>query len=164
MEDVAEKVIKSVLVSTLTLAGLLYWLLPKTNLAKHFKMNETLFVLTYVIGVIFGAVGLFVTFAWPQLIVGLHLWELILIPFVLVYTHWAIIARAANTTDILDEKQTYDVSNSAAVTWAVSIPAMVVLFILYEKGILSGVIWFPSYLFATLLIYSASTLFYFRKA
>jgi len=163
MEEIIEKIIKFILVLTFVIAGLLYWLLPKTKLAKHFKMNETLFVATNVIGIICGIIGLVVTLVWPQFIVEMHLWELILIPFVIIHVYWAIIMKTRKTLDVLDEKQEYDMTKAAAITWGLSIPAMVFLFILYDKEILSGIAWFPYYLFTALLIFSATTLFSFKK-
>ena len=164
MEGLTEKIIKLILVLVLVIAGLAFWLLPKTRLAKRFRVNETLFIVTNIIGMICGAIGLVVTFVWPQFIVELHLWELILIPFVLVYVYWDIIRRAQKTSNLLDEKQVFDMTHAGAATWSLSIPAMVFLFILYEKKVVSGIVWFPFYLFTSLLIFSTITLFSFRKA
>lgn len=164
MEETIEKVVKLILVLILVLAGLLYWLLPKTRLAKYLKMNEALFVITNIIGMIFGVLGLGVTFVWPRFIVELHLWELIVTPFVLVYVYWALIMRIRKTSEIVDEKQDYNMTKAGAVTMAFSIPAMAFMFILYYNEIFDGPIWFPYYFFVTILIFSCSTLFYFKKA
>lgn len=158
-----EKFIKLFLVIILLMAGLSYWLLPKTKLSKHFKMNETLFVITTIIGMICGVIGLVVTFIWPQTIVEGHLWEIIVMPFVLVSIYWLIIMKIEKTSIIHDEKQIFNMTSAAAVTWVYSIPLMVFMFILYERGVLNGIIWFPYYFFVTLLIYSACTLYYFKK-
>ena len=159
-----EIIIKIALVVILLIAGLSYWLLPKTKLARHLKMNETIFVFTTIIGMICGVLGLIVTINWPQFIMELHLWEVILMPFVLVNVYWAMIMKIRKTPAILDEKQILNMTNAAAVTFKFSIPLMVILFILYDLEVLSGIIFFPYYFFIALLFYSASTLFYFRKA
>jgi hypothetical protein len=165
MEDVlAEKIIKLALAILVIAAALAFWLLPKTKIARKFKMSEALFMLTNIIGMICGAAGLLVTFAWSGLIVEYHLWEIILMPFVLIYVYWGIIMRTGKSLAILDEKQSLNMASAAAMTWSISIPAMAFLFILYYQNILQGMLWFPYYFFVTLLIFSASTLFYFKKA
>ena len=163
MEGMTEKIIKLILVLILVMAGLFFWFLPKTRLAKRFKANETLFIVTNIIGMICGVIGLVVTFVWPRFIVELHLWELILIPFVLVYVYWGIIMRVQKSSSLLDEKQVFDMTNAGAATWVLSIPAMAILFILYERSIISGIVWFPCYLFSMLLFFSTITLFTFKR-
>lgn len=163
MESHIEKIIKLALVIIIALAILLYWLLPKTRLAKYFKMNERLFVITNIIGVTCGIIGLLVTFIWPQFIVELHLWELIVTPFVLMYIYWLLIIRIKKTAEFIDEKQDYNMTTAGAITMAFSIPAMVMMFMLYYNKILDGPIWFPYYFFVTLLLFSGTTLVLFRK-
>ncbi|MFQ5772537.1 MAG: hypothetical protein ACE5HX_18515 [bacterium] len=158
-----ENVIKILLVSLLLIAGFLYWLLPKTKFVKHCKMNETLFVFTCVIGIICGVIGLLVTFVWPQFIVELHLWELIIMPFVLIWIYWGMIIRVRKTTEIIDEKQNLDMTRAAATTWIISIPALAFMFILYEESIMAGTVWFPYFFFMSLFVFSLSLLFFFRK-
>ena len=159
-----EAIIKISILAILFLAGLAYWLLPKSAFAQRLQMNESLFVLTSVVGIFCGAVGLVVTLAWPQYIIDLHLWELILIPFILLNVYWAIIMRVRKSAEILDEKQSFNMTTAAALTWALSIPPMTLMFILYENRVFSGSIWFPFYFFLTLLLFSVTTLFFFKKA
>ncbi len=159
-----EIIIKLGLVLTLLIAALFYWLLPKTKLAKRLEMSKSLFVITTVVGMICGVLGLIVTIAWPQFINELHLWEIILMPFVLINVYWAMIMKIKKTSIIIDEKQILNMTNAAAVTFAFSVPLMVGLFSLYEREILNGIIFFPYYFFMTIFLYSASTLFYFKRA
>jgi len=159
-----EIIIKLGLVLTLLIAALFYWLLPKTKFAGQLEMSESLFVVTTVVGMICGGLGLFVTIAWPQFITELHLWEIILMPLVLINVYWAMIMKIKKTSAILDEKQILNMTNAAAVTFVFSIPLMVVLFSLYEQKVLDGIIFFPYYFFMTILLYSSSTLFYFKRA
>ena len=163
METQIEKIIKLALVLILIIAGFLYWLLPKTKLAKHLIISEKLFIFTNIIGVICGIVGLVVTFVLPQFIVELHLWELIVTPFVLAYIYWLMIIRIRKTSEIVDEKQDYNMTKAGALTMAFSIPAMVIMFMLYYNKILDGPIWFPYYFFVTLMFFSGTTLFLFKK-
>lgn len=163
-KTMVEKVIKLVLVLILVLAALLYWLLPKTKLAKHFKMNDTLFVITCIIGMICGISGLAVTFVWQQLVIETHLFEFILIPLALIYVYWAIIMKIRKTSDMLDEKQIYNMTRAAATTLMGATCVMLLMyFVSYQKIFaLEGKVWFLFYFFVTLLFYSASTLFYFK--
>ncbi len=163
MESQIEKIIKLILVFIIALAIVLYWLLPKTRLAKYFKMNERLFVITNIIGVTCGIIGLVVTFILPQFIVELHLWEIIVTPFALMYIYWLLIIRIKKTAQVLDEKQDYNMTQAGAITMALSIPAMVIMFTLYYNKVFDGPIWFPYYFFVTLLFFSGTTLFLFRK-
>ena len=163
MESHIEKIIKLALVIIIAVAILLCWLLPKTKLAKYFKMNERLFVITNVIGVICGIVGLVVTFIFPQFIVELHLWEVIITPFALMYIYWLLIIKIRKTTEVLDEKQDYNMTKAGAITMALSIPAMVIMFFFYYNKVFDGPIWFPYYFFVILLFFSGTTLFLFKK-
>ena len=159
-----ETIIKISILAILLLAGLLYWLLPKSAFAQRLHMSESVFTLTSLVGLLCGAIGLVVTLVWPQYIINLHLWELILIPFVLLNVYWAIIMKIQRSAEILDEKQSFNMATAAGLTWALSIPAMVLMFILYENGIFNGSIWFPYYFFVTLLLFSGFTLYFFKKA
>ena len=163
METQFEKIIKLILVVIVALGIVLFVVLPKTRLAKKFKMNEKLFLITNIIGVVCGMVGLAMTFIFPQSIVELHLWELIIMPFALVYGYWLLIIRIRKTSEIVDEKQDYNMTKAGAITMAFSIPAMVIMFQLYNNKVFDGPIWFPYYFFVTLLLFSGTTLFLFKK-
>jgi hypothetical protein len=163
MEFLIEKIIKFTLVFILLAAGLLYWLLPKTKIVKKIKMNESLFILTNIIGIICGATGLLVTFIWPKYVIELHLWELIVIPFALVYIYWGVIVRKLKTKDIIDEKQDFDMTKAGAFTMAFSIFAMTILFVLYSDQIIEGLIWYPYFFFSTILVFSSGTLYFFKR-
>jgi len=163
MESNLEKAIKVTLLIVVILGIAIYWLLPKTRLAKRLKMSETLFIITNIIGVSCGIIGLVVTFLFPQLIVEIHLWELIVAPFALIYIYWAMIMRIRKTAAIVDEKQDYNMTKAAAITMAFSIPAMVIMFMFYYNKIFTGPIWFPYYFFVTLLLFSGSTLYLFKQ-
>jgi hypothetical protein len=164
METKFEMIIKLILVIIMVLGIVCYFLLPKTRLAKKFKMNEKLFIFTNIVSVICGIVGLVTTFIVPQLIVEFHLWELIVTPFALIYLYWLIIIKIRKTSGILDEKQNSDMEKAGAITMAFSIPMMVIMFWLYTNKIFNGPIWFPYYFFVIIVLFSGSTLFLFKKA
>jgi hypothetical protein len=164
MESVFEKTAKLALVVVVGLAFLLYWIVPKLALAHRLRMNETLFMLTNILGAVCGALGLAATFIWPDAIVELHLWELIIVPWVLIQVYWLIILRIRKSDPIVDEKQEFDMSQAAGLTMALTILAMALLFTLFSRGVLAGLTWFPYYLFTTVLCFSASTIYYFKRA
>lgn len=159
----AESIIKLTLVIILLLAGILYWLIPKTGISRYLKMNEPLFIISHIIGLICGLIGLSITFAFPHRIIELHLWELIVIPFVLINVYWSMVEKHRSAEEIFDEKQTSDLTSAAAFSCAISIPAMTALFILFQNNQFSGLVWFPFYMFITLSVYSAAALYYFKR-
>ena len=157
-----EIMIKIILGTILIFAGLLFWLIPKLKISKKLVMNDKVYILTQIIGIFSGIVGLFITFIYTKSIIELHLWELIVMPYVIIQVYWLVVERIRRTDKIVDEKQDYDMTKSAGITLGLSIPAMVLIFILYENQILSGIIWFPYYLFVTILFFSSSILFLFK--
>jgi hypothetical protein len=163
MEPQIEKIIKLILGLFIIIAGLSYWLIPKSKLGSRFQMNEYVFIISQAIGILCGLAGLFLTFIYPQKIIKFHLWELLIIPYFLIFVYWLIVMKIRKSTEIVDEKQEYDMGRGDGITFGISIPAMVIMFILYQNEIVNGLIWFPFYIFVTILIYSSSTLFFFKK-
>ena len=143
MEHQIEQLIKFSLFFIVVIALLLFWLIPKTNFARRFKMSTKIFILTQIVGVLCGMTGLIVTFVWPHLIVEMHLWELIVLPFALMYAFWGLIIRIRKNAEIIDEKQDFDMSIAGALTMALTIPAMVVMFILDSHNMVQELLWFP---------------------
>jgi hypothetical protein len=154
---------KLVLLGFVILAGLAIWLLPKTRLVSGRQISERLFVITYAVGACCGAAGLVVLFAWPGRVREWHLWELSLIPLVLLYAYWLAVMRKARSSQVMDEKQDADMSKAGALAWGLSIPAMMLAFQLYEAGLFDPALWFPYYILVTLLLHSAGTLYYFKR-
>jgi uncharacterized protein YjeT (DUF2065 family) len=163
MEPQIEKLIKLALVLVIIIAGLSYWLIPKSKLGSKFQMNEYVFIITQSIGILCGVAGLFLTFIYPQKIIEFHLWELLIIPYFLIYVYCLIVMKIRKSTEIVDEKQEYDMGRAGGITFGISMPAMVIMFILYQNGIVNGLIWFPFYIFITILIYSSAILFCYKK-
>ncbi len=163
MQSEIESAIKLVLVALLVVAGAAVWVLPRTRLVAARTVGDTLFVVTAMVGIACGAIGLGVLFAWPQRVLEWHLWELAAMPLVLLYAYWLAIMRRAGTGQVLDEKQDADMTRAGALTWAISIPAMCVAFVLPDASLFDAGRWFPCYLFVTLLVFSATTLYYFRR-
>jgi hypothetical protein len=154
---------KLVLLVLLLLAGLAVWLLPKTRLVPGRRIGERFFVVTYVVGAVCGGAGLMVLFTWPGRVREWHLWELTVMPLVLVYAYWIAVMRKARTSEVVDEKQDSDMTKAGALAWGLSMPAMLLAFILYEAGLFDPALWFPYYLLVTLLFHSVGTLYLFKR-
>ncbi len=154
---------KLALLSLLTLAGLAVWLLPKTRLVSGRLISEKLFVLTYTVGALCAAAGLAALFIWPGRVHEWHLWELSVAPLVLVYAYWLAVMRKTGTSPVMDEKQDADLTKAGGVAWGLSIPAMLLAFLLSEAGLFSPALWFPYYILATLFLHSLATLYYFKR-
>jgi hypothetical protein len=152
-----------ILVVVLVLAGLAIWLLPKTRLLKRQQISEAAFLTTCVVGILCGVTGLVATFAWPERVLEWHLWEVMAMPLVLAYVYWLLVMRKAGTGAVLDEKQEMDMVHAGSFTFALSIPSMMVASVLHDKGFLDVMVWFPYYLFVTLLIFSATALYRFKR-
>lgn len=168
-ETIYEKIFKLSAFLMVMLAIIMYWVLPNTRIAKHFKMNESLFVASHILGMVCGAFGLAATFLWQKMVVKAHLFEFIVILFGLIFVYWAMILRARKSveiSDILDEKQIGNIMRAAAATLLMVTCVMLIMYFIswHRVFVLEGKIWFLCYFFMALLIYSVSTLYYFKKA
>ena len=164
MQSTTESVIKLVAVSLLLLAGLAVWLLPKTRLVKQRHIGERAFVAHQIIGMVCGACGLVVLFAWPQRALELHLWESAVMPYALVYFYWLVVMRRARTTDVTDEKQSSNMAAAAGIALGPLTVAMLVAFLLQENGLFLPSLWYPYFLLVMVLCLSTCTLVVFRRA
>lgn len=168
-DTIQEKIFKISAFFMVILALIMFWVLPNTKLAKHLKMNESLFTWSHILGAICGATGLIATLFWGNMVVETHFFEFIVILFGLIFMYWHIVLKAKKTTEvsrILDEKQIDNIMRAAGGTLFIVTCIMVLMyFISYHHAFtLEGKIWFLFYFFLTLLIYSGSTLYYFKKA
>ncbi len=161
-----ESIIKIIIVVVLLLTALCYWLIPKTKFAQKMKMTVSIFITTNIVGIVCGIFGLIGIFMWNELIIKLHLWELIVMPYVLVWVYWLIIIRIKKTSEIVDEKQEWDMSQAAGSTIAGTILIFAFMFNLSYSDIyqLNNGMWFPFYLFTTIFLYSLSTLLFFKRS
>lgn len=147
----------------LVIAGILYLIIPKTKLAQHLKMNETLYIIINVLGIVFGGLGLASMFMFDPLLVRSVLWKLIILPYALFWIYIAIIMRIHRSTEIYDEKQNFDMTQGAGITLGVMIYFMtVVISPLVQSGLLSSMLLMPCYIFSTIFFFSIATLFIFK--
>ncbi len=154
---------KVVLLAMLILGSMAVWLLPKTRLVSGRQIGERLFMLTFEVGALCAACGLAVLFVWPGRVREWHLWEISVLPLVLVYMYWLAVMRKARTSHVLDEKQDANMAKAGALASGLSVPAMLIAFCLYEAGRFDAALWFPYYLFVMLLLYSLGTIYYFKR-
>ena len=160
-----EKIFKLSAFFMVMLALIFYWVLPNTRLGQYFKMNESLFVVTNILGIIFGLGGLMTVFFWREMMREAYIFECIIILFGLIYVYWAMIMKSKKTvkaSDILDEKQIDDMTRAASSTLAISTGLLLILY-LHNALLMDGRTWFLFYFFTVLLVYSTSTLYHFKK-
>jgi hypothetical protein len=169
LPSVAERAVKWSTFFLLVAVMTLYWVLPKTKLAKRLKMHEGLFVLSCAVGMVCGGVGLIATYKWQEFVMTSHLFEFILVLYSLIYVYWAMILKSWKTADvskILDEKQIVDLNKAVAFSWLIS-TCLMIYFLLFTPSlipiVLNGKTLALFYIFANMFIISASTLYYFKR-
>jgi len=144
--------------------------------ASGLVVDEALFEATQWVGIVCGMTGVaFTVYAYAVLgDAALKSWltwlmlfycAVIIIPWLALVVYW--IFRLATKTDrtVYDEKQRHDLAFSGMVTWLSSIPLMAVIMIINfgDESRATAHLWFPFYLFASLLIFSATLLTRFRR-
>ena len=163
MNSTIETLSKLVVLVMLALGGLAVWLLPRTKFISGRQIGERLFLITFVVGAFCGAAGLALLFALPDRVLDWHLWELSVLPLVLLYAYWFAVMRRARSLQVLDEKQDDNMARAGTLAWALSVPAMLLVFLLYQAGRFDPALWFPYYILTTLLLHSLGTLYYFKR-
>ncbi|MFW6140548.1 MAG: hypothetical protein ACOC5S_04255 [Acidobacteriota bacterium] len=167
-ESVYEKIFKISAFFMIALALIMYWMLPNTKVAKYFKTNESLFIASHILGMVCGIIGLTATLLWKETVIKIHLFEFMVVLFGLIFVYWAIILKArksAKISDIIDEKQRDNIKGSAALSLFVVTGIMLIMYFIsyHQVFVLEGKVWFLFYFFMTLIIYSGSTLYCFKK-
>ena len=140
----------------------MYWIIQKTALKRYLKFNETIFSLLQILGAFFGFVGLLLTILWPTYIMASDLWQILLLPFLIIQMYWQLIKKMSKERDLLDEKQLADMKNASSITLFLSIIGMIILYVAFKENQLSGLVWFPFYLFFVNFIYSITSFLNYR--
>jgi hypothetical protein len=143
------------------------------DVSKFLIINESVFVIMNIIGLICGGIGLAVTYLLSYINTPPVLWNYIILPvcFIIILPYAAIIFfRFTNTlnkvdSNTFDEKQKLDLYKSGISTWLVSLPCMLIVFMLYYLNVpgFTGLVWFPYFLFISLLLFSGQVLYFFKK-
>ncbi len=155
--------IKGVLAGILVVMALLFWLVPRLRISRTLNMTERVFIVLNGVGIALGTLGLVVSLVWPERILERHYFELILLPLAAFYLYTALIGRIQGNQALYDEKQTLNMTQAAAVTWPASIGVVFMLYALYQEGVVTGPLFFPVFIFFSFTVYSASTLYFFRR-
>lgn len=146
------------------------------NAVSKSVADETVFEATQYVGIVCGIIGIaFTTYAYITLkdfamknwLVWLLMFYclIIMLPYFIVIVYWIFRLNRKTTLTIYDEKQKQDIALSGMTAWLASILVMTVLFLFsFGKPASATVfLWFPVFVFTTLLVFSVSVLLRFRK-
>lgn len=145
----------------------------KNGAPEFAAKDEVLFLTVHQIGVFAAVIGLvfigaLYCFGKPsaEYINGLLLLLsiVVLLPYAVAVLYWLFTKRRTKIKEWYDEKQYIDILRGSLVALIVSVFVIMVMFFMSILGLIKSetVIWFPVYLFVTLLVFSGSTL-YFSK-
>lgn len=139
-------------------------------------VDEALFEATQWVGIVCGLTGVaFTVYAYAVLgddaLKSWLTWLLlfccaaIIMPWLGLVIYWLIRLAAKTDRTVYDEKQRLDLAFSGMVTWLSSIPLMAVIMIINfgNESTATVHLWFPFYLFISLLIFSATLLTRYRR-
>ena len=151
----------------LLVIGLTLFALRKPHAEAALDKGGPIFTLAQFMGILSGFLGLFLTFSLMarQVPTG-RLWVyapfylMFLFPYGLTALFWLAGKRKEHLRDWYDEKQWQDITLAALTTLILSIPALTI-FLFIPDAI--GVYWYPYYLFMVLLLFSASTLYFYKR-
>ncbi|NLE33772.1 MAG: hypothetical protein GX622_01570 [Bacteroidales bacterium] len=139
-------------------------------------VDEALFEATQWIGIVCGLTGVaFTVYAYAVLgDAALKSWltwlllfycAVIIMPWLVLVIYWIVRLAAKSDRTVYDEKQRHDLAFSGMVTWLSSIPLMAAIMIINfgNESHATVHLWFPFYLFTSLLIFSATLLGRYRR-
>jgi len=128
--------------------------------------DEKIFNLAQVMGIISGLMGMLLTFfviarqtPTNKFWIFVPFYFLFFIPYALVAGYWLIMKSKEKISDWYDEKQWKDILRSSLTTLILSIPGLSLLLFVREP---IHFYWFPYYISFVLLIFSSSTLYFFK--
>lgn len=132
-------------------------------------VEENLFIIGQILGLISGIVGIWftlhmITFVGSGIMMG-RLWVFIpfyilfLVPYALAILYWLSVKRKQRIQEWYDEKQVQDMLKASLSTLILSIPGMAVLLLFQVPH---SIFWLIYYVFLVLMLFSASTLYFFK--
>ena len=135
--------------------------------------DEAVFITAQYVGILCGITGLASVFVYMPLQVPLWILKRILnvfstiifVPYGLIAFYWLIMKRKEKIKEWYDEKQFRDITKASLITLILSMPCMAVMYLsnYIKTDAVTGVLWFPFYVFLMLLLFSGSTLYYSKK-
>jgi O-antigen/teichoic acid export membrane protein len=131
------------------------------------SVDERIFTIAQFMGILSGLAGLLLVFdlagkktANDELVFYTPFFILFLIPYILAVLYWLSFKIRRKISDWYDEKQLQDIMKASLTTLVLSIPG---LFLFLFLGIPSISHFFLYYVFLALVIFSGSTLFYYKS-
>ncbi len=148
--------------------------LKNLPIGKSTRSGEDLFNAVHALGFVCACVGLTITAKMSGLHIPAKAWQwsvlpvlaVVFLPYVFVFLSWLYRARKEADSGLMDEKQKADLFKAGTTTWIASMPITVGLFAVAYGDPFGpwSVLWLPAHLFSSLLVFSAGTLFFFRRA
>lgn len=139
------------------------------EIADTAPVDENLFIIGHSLGIISGITGIWFTlhmikFLGSQIMmdrfwVFIPFYLLFLVPYSLAILYWLSVKRKQQINEWYDEKQVQDMLKSSLVTLVLSMPGLALLLLFRVPH---GIFWLIYYLFMVLLLFSASTLYFFK--
>jgi heme/copper-type cytochrome/quinol oxidase subunit 2 len=152
----------------------------RTSVTKRKSViDETIFEVIQYIGIVCSSIGLgFILFVCLVLshnhhvisksdIVIMNLFCLVIfLPYISIILYWIIKLIREENPEPYDEKQKHDLAMAGLITWLLSIPIVMIYFLIDNgrMGEIFKMVYLPLYLFATLLMFSISVLHNFKKS
>jgi len=151
----------------------------RTSVTKRKSViDETIFEVIQYIGIVCSSIGLgFILFVCVVLSYNHHLISksdivimnlfclVIFLPYISIILYWIIKLIREENPEPYDEKQKHDLAMAGLITWLLSIPIVMIYFLIDNGrvGEISKMVYLPLYLFSTLLMFSISVLRNFKK-
>jgi len=161
------------MILVIVLVGLSKKEIRKNPAKKIVLKDESIFINTNYIGILCSISGLLILII---LSIFMPLWairkgiiiltSMIILPYIIIAVYWLITKVREKIGEWYDEKQYQDITKASLFTLASSVVLLAVIFAFqyWAAGFdLLDVIWFPAYLFTTMLIFSSSTIFLSKK-
>jgi len=139
-------------------------------------VDEIIYEVTQYVGIVCGLIGIiFTSYAYVALddfpfrnwLVWLLMFYclVIILPYFTMIIYWIIRLTGKAEMTLFDEKVRHDIAHSGLIAWLVSIAVMVLIFVVHFGKAPSATMfmWFPFYLFSTLLVFSVSLLERYKK-
>jgi uncharacterized membrane protein YesL len=129
-------------------------------------LDEKIFTIAQYMGIISGLTGLLLVFnlsekqtASNKIVFYIPFFILFLIPYLLAVFYWFSLKLHQKPGNWYDEKQLQDIMKASLITLVLSIPGLLIFLFL---GIHSIIYFFLYYIFLILILFSASTLAYYK--